>query len=86
VWVAATRIKDDEDRRDRIQKRLGTEWGVEEVILHRNIDEIHELLGEITVDGDRAAEVLEEMMKDRAGKLALMESSIADQFGLEYES
>ncbi|PSP67531.1 hypothetical protein BRC85_05270 [Halobacteriales archaeon QS_1_69_70] len=85
-WVAATRIKDDEDRRDRIQKRLGTEWGVKEVILHRNIDEIHELLGEITVDGDRAAEVLEEMMKDRAGKLALMESSIADQFGLEYES
>ena len=85
-WVSATRIKDDDERRDQIQKRLGTEWGVEEVILHRNIDAIYELLGEITVEGERAAESLEEMFKDRAEKLALMESSIANQFDLDYES
>ncbi|AFK20664.1 hypothetical protein E6P09_02935 [Haloferax mediterranei ATCC 33500] len=85
-WLAATRITDDDNRRDQIQKRLGTEWGVEEVILHRNIDEIHDLLGDMMVDGENAAELLEEGLTRRAEILARMEAAITEQLGVEYES
>ncbi len=84
-WIAATRITDNDERRDKIQKRLGTEWGVEEVILHRNIDEIHELLGDYTIDGENAAEKIEGRLTRRAELLAKMEASINNQFGVEYE-
>lgn len=85
-WASAMGITDNDERRDRVQLRLGTEWGIEEVILYRNVDEIHDLLGNHTIDGENTAEKLAEMLTRRNGLLAQMESTIVTQYGAEYES
>ena len=83
-WLAATRITDDDDRRDNIQQKLGTKWGIEEVILQRNIDQIHEMLGDYTVDGEKAAEIIEENLKKRSEIQSELDARIADEMGTEY--
>lgn len=86
-WLATNRITDDDDRRDRIQTRLGTEWGTQQVIHRRNVDDLHELLDEeTTIDGNPASEVIQEMLEQREDIQAHIESQIADRFGLEYGS
>jgi hypothetical protein len=83
-WRATIRITDNDDKRDKIQHRLGTEWGVREVILQRNIDELYDLLDGMTVQGEDAAEVIEGKITERAQKLAEMEAAIFEKQGVEY--
>jgi len=85
-WLSATRITDDDNRRDNIQRKLGTKWGIEEVILQRNIDQIHELLGDYTVDGENAAETIEDNLKKRAEIQSELDARIADDMGTEHGS
>lgn len=86
-WLATNRIRNDDERRDRIQTRLGTEWGTEQIIHRRNVDDLHTLLDEdTTIDGRPAPEVIQEMLERREDMQANIESQIADQFGLEYGS
>ena len=84
-WARAMRITDDDDRRDRIQHRLGMVWGVEEAVLYINIDELHEVLGEHTTDGEITANLLAEKLRDRTRMLAEMEAQIVNEHGVEYE-
>ena len=84
-WARAMRITDDDDRRDRIQHRLGTVWGVEEAVLYINIDQLHEVLGEHTTDGENTADLLADKLRSRTRMLAEMEAQIVDQYGVEYE-
>lgn len=85
-WSKVMRINDDDDRRDRIQHRLGTVWGVEEAVLFLNVDEVYDILGDHTTDGQRTAEIMESKLRKRTKMLSEMEAKIVDQFGIEYES
>lgn len=85
-WARAMRITDDDERRDRIQHRFGTVWGIEEAVLYLNIDELHDLLGEHTIGGENTADLLSEKLRKRSRMLAEIESKIVDQYGIEYES
>lgn len=85
-WSKVMRITDDDDRRDRIQHRLGTVWGIEEAILFLNVDDVHDVLGDHTTDGQRTAELLESKLRKRTKMISEMEAKIVDQFGIEYES
>lgn len=86
-WLAADRIRDDEDRRDKIQLKLGVEWGIEQIVLRRNIDDLHELLDQdTTIDGQPAAEYIQRLLEERDDLQSQIETKIADRFGLEYGS
>lgn len=86
-WLAADRIRDDEDRRDGIQLRLGVEWGIEQIVLRRNIDDLHDLLDQdTTIDGQPAAEYIQRLLEERDDLQSHIETKIADRFGLEYGS
>ena len=86
-WLAADRIRDDEDRRDGIQLRLGVEWGIEQIILRRNIDDLHELFDQDTTINDQpAAEYVQGLLEERDDLQSHIETKIADRFGLEYGS
>jgi hypothetical protein len=84
-WARAMRITNDDGRRDRIQHRLGTVWGINEAVLYLNIDELHDLLGEHNIDGENTANLLTEKLRNRSRMLAEMEATIVNQYGVEYE-
>jgi hypothetical protein len=83
-WRATNRITDDEERRNQLQRRLGTEWGVEEVVLQRNIDEVHTLLEGTMIDGENAPDIIEDQLTSRASTLAEMQARIFEEEGVEY--
>ncbi|CQH61653.1 uncharacterized protein HHUB_3511 [Halobacterium hubeiense] len=86
-WQRALAIVDNDDLRDEIQLKLGVEWGAEELILERNFDMIEELLDDdITIDGERAADVLRQELTDRAELLADLEAKIEQRHNIEYSN
>lgn len=83
-WRATNRITDNDEKRDKIQHRLGTDWGLGEVILQRNIDEIHDLLEGTRVQGQDVAETIEEQLTARAKTLAEMEAEVFEDQDADY--
>ncbi|MDZ7701797.1 MAG: hypothetical protein U5J98_06860 [Halobacteriales archaeon] len=82
-WTAAEEIDDDE-RRKQLQNRLGTLWGIEQIVLARNVDDLNELLSTYDM-GDQAADDLTDRLYKRDELMAEIEAIVATEHGIGYE-
>lgn len=82
-WTAAEEIKDD-SRRKMVQVRLGTLWGIEQIILNRNIDDLHEVVSRETSPDEIKEEITDRLIA-REKLMSEIESIVASEHGIGYE-
>lgn len=82
-WEAAEELEEDE-RRKVLQERLGTQWGAEQIVFNRQIDDLAEVAEKHGL-GDAAEEELRDNLIDRDDMKAEIEFLISSEYGVGYE-
>lgn len=82
-WSAAEEI-DDDLRRKTIQDRLGTLWGIEQIILQKNVDDAEDIINSDKANDEKFDELMDRLY-ERDDLLAEIESMVATEHGVGYE-